>query len=341
MTEPIIPLIMCGGAGTRLWPASREGRPKQFLALFGPRSTFQDTIRRVGDPKIFGTPDHRHQSSVSLSCRRATQLRSASRPISCSSRIAAIPLRQSSRARSMRCGGAKAPIVLALAADHVVTDTDAFVAACLAARTAAARGIHRDVRQSRPSDRRPSTATSAAARSSVDGVFAAETVRREARRGDGAQLRRGRLSVELRQFRFRRSAHCSTSIGGFDPDSAAAVTAAVEGAGYRSRLRDAQRRMTFARATAKSIDYAVHGEDLARRRGAGVLWLVRRRLVARRVGIDGARTLPATPRAGPVRRIRGIPTPLPTKRRSALLRGRGPGCRGDRGRGPGRQPSKP
>jgi mannose-1-phosphate guanylyltransferase len=47
---------MCGGAGTRLWPASREGRPKQFLPLFGPESTFQDTIRRVSDPALFGRP---------------------------------------------------------------------------------------------------------------------------------------------------------------------------------------------------------------------------------------------------------------------------------------------
>ena len=46
MTLPIIPLIMCGGAGTRLWPASRQNRPKQFLPLFGPFSTFQETIRR-------------------------------------------------------------------------------------------------------------------------------------------------------------------------------------------------------------------------------------------------------------------------------------------------------
>src|ERR1700738_4916216 len=49
----IIPLIMCGGAGTRLWPASREVRPKQFLPLFGPRSTFQDTLLRVSDPALF------------------------------------------------------------------------------------------------------------------------------------------------------------------------------------------------------------------------------------------------------------------------------------------------
>src|ERR1700736_2748628 len=56
MTRRIIPLIMCGGAGTRLWPASREVRPKQFLPLFGARSTFQDTITRVSDPSLFQQP---------------------------------------------------------------------------------------------------------------------------------------------------------------------------------------------------------------------------------------------------------------------------------------------
>ena len=47
MNRRIIPLIMCGGAGTRLWPASREVHPKQFLSLFGARSTFQDTLLRA------------------------------------------------------------------------------------------------------------------------------------------------------------------------------------------------------------------------------------------------------------------------------------------------------
>src|SRR6202000_1280090 len=56
MDRRIVPLIMCGGAGTRLWPASREIRPKQFLPLFGTRSTFQDTILRVSDPTLFETP---------------------------------------------------------------------------------------------------------------------------------------------------------------------------------------------------------------------------------------------------------------------------------------------
>src|SRR6202035_3909025 len=56
MDRRIIPLIMCGGAGTRLWPASREVRPKQFLPLFGPRSTFQDTLWRVSDATLFERP---------------------------------------------------------------------------------------------------------------------------------------------------------------------------------------------------------------------------------------------------------------------------------------------
>ena len=56
MNRRIIPLIMCGGAGTRLWPASREVHPKQFLPLFGARSTFQETLLRVSDATLFERP---------------------------------------------------------------------------------------------------------------------------------------------------------------------------------------------------------------------------------------------------------------------------------------------
>jgi len=52
----IRPVIMCGGSGTRLWPASREAFPKQFAPLLGERSTFQDTLVRVSDPLLFGKP---------------------------------------------------------------------------------------------------------------------------------------------------------------------------------------------------------------------------------------------------------------------------------------------
>ena len=43
----VVPVILCGGAGTRLWPASRPSRPKQFLPLLGARSLFQDTVLRL------------------------------------------------------------------------------------------------------------------------------------------------------------------------------------------------------------------------------------------------------------------------------------------------------
>ncbi len=56
MMRRITPVIMCGGAGTRLWPSSRESFPKQFIPFFGPRSSFQDTVLRVSDPSLFGEP---------------------------------------------------------------------------------------------------------------------------------------------------------------------------------------------------------------------------------------------------------------------------------------------
>ena len=46
-TLKIIPVILCGGSGTRLWPLSRAGFPKQFLVLSGNTSLFQQAIERV------------------------------------------------------------------------------------------------------------------------------------------------------------------------------------------------------------------------------------------------------------------------------------------------------
>jgi mannose-1-phosphate guanylyltransferase/mannose-6-phosphate isomerase len=45
----LYPVILCGGSGTRLWPASRPSRPKQFIPLTGNRSLFQDTVGRVSE----------------------------------------------------------------------------------------------------------------------------------------------------------------------------------------------------------------------------------------------------------------------------------------------------
>ncbi len=62
--KKIVPVIMCGGAGTRVWPASRESMPKQFIPLLGKLSTFQDTLLRLGqgifdEPTIITNYDYR------------------------------------------------------------------------------------------------------------------------------------------------------------------------------------------------------------------------------------------------------------------------------------------
>lgn len=47
MSQTITPIILCGGAGTRLWPASRQSFPKQFSTLMGDESLFQGSVRRA------------------------------------------------------------------------------------------------------------------------------------------------------------------------------------------------------------------------------------------------------------------------------------------------------
>lgn len=52
----IVPVILAGGKGTRLWPMSRAQRPKQFLALTGDLSLFQLTLKRLDDPTRYDKP---------------------------------------------------------------------------------------------------------------------------------------------------------------------------------------------------------------------------------------------------------------------------------------------
>ena len=52
----ITPVILSGGAGTRLWPLSRAGRPKQMLDLTGGGSMLALTAKRVAEPDLFAAP---------------------------------------------------------------------------------------------------------------------------------------------------------------------------------------------------------------------------------------------------------------------------------------------
>ena len=55
-TSKIVPVILCGGKGTRLWPLSRAARPKQFLRLTGDLSLYQKTLVRLNDPERYAAP---------------------------------------------------------------------------------------------------------------------------------------------------------------------------------------------------------------------------------------------------------------------------------------------
>lgn len=52
----IIPVVLCGGSGTRLWPLSRPSRPKPFLPLIGETTLFEATLKRASDPELFAKP---------------------------------------------------------------------------------------------------------------------------------------------------------------------------------------------------------------------------------------------------------------------------------------------
>jgi mannose-1-phosphate guanylyltransferase/mannose-6-phosphate isomerase len=139
MAELIRPVILSGGAGTRLWPASRESLPKQFLKLLGERSTLQETLQRVSDKKTFGKPvivaNHAYRFLV----------REQLEEIGMDADIILEPTRRDSgpaiaAAAQWIAKSDKDALVLVLAADHVVTKPKQFVSVCKKARAAAKKG---------------------------------------------------------------------------------------------------------------------------------------------------------------------------------------------------------
>jgi mannose-1-phosphate guanylyltransferase len=68
-TNPVVPVILSGGSGTRLWPRSREHYPKQLLKLAGSWSMLQDTLRRVdhlGPPLVVCNNEQRFMVAEQL-----------------------------------------------------------------------------------------------------------------------------------------------------------------------------------------------------------------------------------------------------------------------------------
>lgn len=135
----IVPVILSGGAGTRLWPASREAYPKQFLPLLAGRSTFEDTLARVSDPATFTDP--LIVTGEDFRFLVADQLARAGR----SGRIVLEPMRRDSGpaiavAAELAVRDNPDAVLLVLAADHLVADTGAFAETARAGLAAAMAG---------------------------------------------------------------------------------------------------------------------------------------------------------------------------------------------------------
>lgn len=134
----LVPVLLAGGTGTRLWPLSREQYPKQFLSLIGSLSLFQQTAQRATGidgavaPMVLGSHDHRFVIAEQLQDiavkPSAILLEPESRNTLAAAAIAA---------HHVAVEHGEDALAFLMAADHFISDVEAFRLASCAAASAA------------------------------------------------------------------------------------------------------------------------------------------------------------------------------------------------------------
>ena len=122
----IIPVIMAGGSGTRLWPMSRTAFPKQFLALGNSLTMLQQTAARLdglqsGKPVVITNEEHRFLVAEQMRQQKSDAdilLEPVGRNTAPAIALAAF--------QALKNTPEKSPVMLVLASDHVIEDTEAF-----------------------------------------------------------------------------------------------------------------------------------------------------------------------------------------------------------------------
>lgn len=146
MTERSIavlrPVVLCGGAGTRLWPASRADHPKQLLNLLGNQSLLQATLRRldgftaadVRGALVVGNERYRFLLDGQVRASGVSQPLLLLEPIARGTAPALTVAAAVSRSQG------NDPVLLVMPADHLIADNAAFQAAVAAGLSAAEAG---------------------------------------------------------------------------------------------------------------------------------------------------------------------------------------------------------
>ncbi|MFY0655532.1 MAG: mannose-1-phosphate guanylyltransferase/mannose-6-phosphate isomerase [Neptunomonas phycophila] len=133
----MLPIILSGGSGTRLWPMSRSSFPKQFLSLNSNQTMLQETVLRLGNVEevaVICNEDHRFlvaEQMRSIHQKCSILLEPVGRNTAPAIAIAAIEAAKA---------GKENEALLVLSSDHVIKDTDAFKKAISAAEPLVAEG---------------------------------------------------------------------------------------------------------------------------------------------------------------------------------------------------------
>ena len=247
---------------------SRDALPKQFLPLIGDKSTYQETLLRVRDA-MFAPPIVITGPNFHFFARRQAE------EIGVDATIVIEPMRRDSGpaiAAATMVASRRDPkaVVLALAADHIIPDVDAFRATCQAGRVAAEAG--RIVTFGiKPTEPKTSYGYILPGEMIGEGVFAVKSFVEKPDAATAARYVREGYLWNSGNFLFRAAVLLS-ELKRLEPEMAASVDAAVATASNDLgfvRLESG----AFSRATQKSIDYAVMEKtDLAAVALGDFLW---------------------------------------------------------------------
>jgi mannose-1-phosphate guanylyltransferase/mannose-6-phosphate isomerase len=260
----IVPVILCGGSGTRLWPRSRKSKPKPFLPLIGEQTMFEGTLSRCDDGEQFAPP---------MIVTGAAHLEHVEAQAAGFDAQVIVEPEAKNTAAAIALAAGRLPedaVMLVCPSDHHIADVPAFRAAAAAAAKLAAQdwlvafGITATA---------PETGYGYIKRGEpLDGGFKVERfVEKPDRATAQAFLADGGYSWNGGIFAFR-AGHFLDELARHRPNLAEAVAASVSrGSGHAARFHpDAA---AFAAIEPESVDYAVMEEtDRAAMVPASIGW---------------------------------------------------------------------